>query len=220
MVEEVKNDLHNVNIGRDYIGGNQIVIHASHSEEKEKLEEKDTAKDRTIFLSYNWHDGEIANKIDSHLSNLPNITVKRDIRDIGAWKSISEFMKSIRQQDYAVFIVSDDYLKSKNCMFEVMEMMKEKEYQDKIFPAVVERRIYNPIERANYIKYWEKECKNLVEMIKGLDPANASELSEDLKKYKSIAASMGEFLKIVADRNNPDIQEVEIQIEKAIQNSR
>ena len=104
-------------------------------------------------------------------------------------------------------------------MFEVMEMMKEKEYQDKIFPAVVERRIYNPIERANYIKYWEKECKNLVEMIKGLDTANASELSEDLKKYKSIAASMGEFLKIVADRNNPDIQEVEIQIEKAIQNN-
>lgn len=220
MVEEVKNDLNNVNIGRDYIGGNQIVIHASHSEGKEKLEEKGTPKDRTIFLSYNWHDGEIANKIDSHLSNLPNITVRRDIRDIGAWKSISEFMKSIRQQDYAVFIVSDSYLKSKNCMFEVMEMMKEKEYQDKIFPAVVERGIYDPIKRANYIKYWEKECKNLVEMIKGLDPANASELSEDLKKYKSIAASMGEFLKIVADRNNPDIQEVEIQIEKAIQNNR
>ena len=47
MVEEVKNDLHNVNIGRDYIGGNQIVIHASHSEGKEKLEEK-----TCIYLSF------------------------------------------------------------------------------------------------------------------------------------------------------------------------
>ncbi len=27
---------------------------------------------------------------------------------------------------------------------------------------------------------------------------------------------MGEFLSMVADKNNPDIQEVEIQIEKAI----
>ena len=81
--------------------------------------------DKTIFLSYNWHDGEIADRIDKYLSGRPEITVKRDVRDIGAWKSIREFMESIRNQDYAVLIVSDSYLKSKNCMFEVMEIMKE-----------------------------------------------------------------------------------------------
>lgn len=218
MTQKIKNDLNHVTIGGSYVGGNHVVMNSSHSEEKEKSKEKDNLKDRTIFLSYNWHDGEIANKIDCHLSNLPDITVKRDIRDIGAWKSIREFMKSIRQQDYAIFIVSDCYLKSKNCMFEVLEMMKEQEYKERIFPAVVEQGIYDPIVRANYIKYWEQEYKNLEDTIKEIDLANATELSEDLKRYKNIATSMGEFLKIVADMNNPNIQEVEIQIEKAIQN--
>lgn len=216
MTQKIKNDLNHVTIGGNYVGGNHVVMNSSHSEEKSK--EQDNLKDKTIFLSYNWHDGEIANKIDCHLSNLPDITVKRDIRDIGAWKSIREFMKSIRQQDYAIFIVSDYYLKSKNCMFEVLEMMKEQEYKERIFPAVVEQGIYDPIVRANYIKYWDQEYKNLEDTIKEIDLANVTELSEDLKRYKNIATSMGEFLKIVADMNNPNIQEVEIQIEKAIQN--
>ncbi len=222
MAEEIKNELNNVQIGGSYVGGSQthgnnIVINHYYSGGKENSKETDDPKDRTIFLSYNWHDGEIADKIDRHLSSLPDITVKRDIRDVGAWKSIREFMKSIRQQDYAVLIVSDFYLKSQNCMFEVLEMMKEQEYQDRIFPAVVEQGIYDPHVRAEYIKYWEQESKNLEATIKGIDLANATELSADLKRYKNITSSIGEFLKIVADMNNPNIQQVEIQIEKAIQ---
>ena len=42
------------------------------------------------------------------------------------------------------------------------------------------------------------------------------ELAEDLRRYKSIALSIGEFMSMVADRNNPDIKDVEVQIEKAI----
>ena len=65
-------------------------------------------------------------------------------------------MKGIRQQDYAVLIVSDLYLKSKNCMFEVTEIMKEQEYVDRIFPGVVEHGIYNPLKRVEYIEYWHR----------------------------------------------------------------
>lgn len=173
---------------------------------------------KTIFLSYNWHDGEIADRIDKYLSGLSNITVKRDIRNIGTWKSIREFMKSIRNQDYVVLIISDYYLKSKNCMFEVTEVMKEQAYGERIFPAVVECGIYDPLIRAEYISYWQQECDKLEAAIRGLEPANATELTVELKRYKSIASSIGEFLGMVAERNNPDIQEVEVQIERAILN--
>lgn len=172
--------------------------------------------DKTIFLSYNWHDGETADRIGKHLSGLPGVIVKRDVRDIGPWKSIREFMEGIRQQDYAVLVVSDSYLRSKNCMFEVTEMMKEREYADRIFPAIVETGIYDPLVRAEYISYWQQEYSKLEATVKGLDPANAVELAADLKRYKNIASSIGEFLSIVTDRNNPDIREVEVQIEKAL----
>ena len=113
---------------------------------------------KTIFLSYNWHDGEIADRIDKYLSGLSN------------------------------------------CMFEVTEIMKEQEYKDRIFPAVVEHGIYDPLIRAKYIKYWQEECNKLEAAIKGLDLANVTELTADLKYYKSIASSMGEFLSIVVDK--------------------
>lgn len=214
MGQKVKNELNNVSIGGSYIGGNNVVNnYYGYQVERETEESKG---DKTIFLSYNWHDGEIADRIDKHLSGLPGLTVKRDVRDIGSWKSIREFMEGIRQQDYAVLIVSDSYLKSKNCMFEVTEMMKEQEYADRIFPAVAETSIYDPLVRTEYIRYWQQECDKLEAAVKGLDPANAVELAADLKRYKNIASCVGEFLSIVADKNNPNIQDVEVQIEKAV----
>lgn len=214
MGQKVKNVLKGVSVGGNYIGGNSIVNY--YYGHQTAMEKEGSRSDKTIFLSYNWHDGETADRIDKYLSGLPGVTVKRDVRDIGPWKSIREFMEGIRQQDYAVLVVSDSYLKSKNCMFEVTEIMKERKYADRIFLAVVETGIYDPLLRAGYIRYWQQECDKLETVVKGLESANAVELAADLKRYKNIASSVGEFLSIVADRNNPDIQEVEIQIEKAV----
>ena len=213
MGQQIMNDLKNVTIGGSYTGGNNTQNNYYTHQTQRDVQQ---GNDKTIFLSYNWHDGETADRIDRHLSGLPGVTVKRDVRDIGPWESIRKFMEGIRQQDYAVLIVSDSYLKSKNCMFEVTEMMKEREYADRLFPAVVEKGIYDPLVRAGYISYWQQECDKLEAAVRGLDPANAVELAVDLKRYKNIASSVGEFLSIVTDRNNPDIQEVEIQIEKAV----
>ena len=213
MGQQIINGLKNVTIGGSYTGGNNTQNNYYTHQTQRDVQQ---GNDKTIFLSYNWHDGETADRIDRHLSGLPGVTVKRDVRDIGPWESIRKFMEGIRQQDYVVLIVSDSYLKSKNCMFEVMEMMKEREYADRSFPAVVGKGIYDPLVRAGYISYWQQECDKLEAAVRGLDPANAVELAADLKRYKNIASSVGEFLSIVADRNNPDIQDVEVQIEKAV----
>ena len=214
MGQKIVNNLKNTITEGNYTGGNSTVNIYYNNQQKEDT--KKSNGNKTIFLSYNWHDKEIADKIDKHLSGLPGITVKRDIRDIGPWKSIRKFMEGIRQQDYAVLIISGLYLKSKNCMFEVMEIMKEQQYRERIFPAVVEYGIYDPLTRAEYIKYWQHECDKLEASLKGLEPEYISGLAADLRQYKSIASSIGEFLNMVADMNNPDIQEVELQIEKAI----
>ena len=214
MGQKIVNNLENTITEGNYTGGNSTVNIYYNNQQKEDT--KKSNGNKTIFLSYNWHDKEIADKIDKHLSGLTGITVKRDIRDIGSWKSIRKFMEGIRQQDYAVLIISGLYLKSKNCMFEVMEIMKEQQYRERIFPAVVEYGIYDPLTRAEYIKYWQHECDKLEASLKGLEPEYISGLAADLRQYKSIASSIGEFLNMVADMNNPDIQEVELQIEKAI----
>lgn len=158
-----------------------------------------------LFLSYSWNDSELANTIDNELSSW-GVNIKRDVRDIGTWTSIKEFMSSIRNQDYAVIIISKSYLKSPNCMFEVMEIFKDTQYKDKILSIVTsDADIYNPISRANYIKYWEEETKKLEEAIKPLKLENTAELTMELRKYKSIEMTIAAFLDLISDKNNPRV---------------
>ncbi len=158
-----------------------------------------------LFLSYSSNDLELADRIDYELTN-QGVDVKRDIRDIGAWRSIKEFMSLIREQDYAVMVISKSYLKSPNCMYEVLEIFKDAQYKDKILSVVTsDADIYNPISRANYIKYWEEETKKLEETIKTLKLENISELTIDLRKYKLIETTIASFLDLIADKNNPKV---------------
>ena len=158
-----------------------------------------------FFLSYSWKDSDLADRFDKQLSAL-GFKVKRDIRDIGAWKSIREFMSSIREQDYVVIIISPHYLKSPNCMFEVMEVLKDSNYKDKIFSIVTEDAdIYSPKSKAKYISYWEKETEELENAIKSLRIKNTIELAKELRRYKATEITIATFLDYLSDINNPQI---------------
>ena len=168
-----------------------------------------------MFVSYCQKDRIYADYMDLYFKD-KNIIIHRDIRDISNWKSIKEYMNKIRDVDYAVLVITDSYLKSFNCMYEVLEVMKENNYKDKIFPVVVEHSIYSPNGKVPYIKYWEKEYKQLENQLKTVGMANHGPLQEDLKKLENIAASMSEFLGLVSDMNNPDISDVNLAIESKL----
>lgn len=170
---------------------------------------------KTVFLSYCWADDAKTNEIESLLSE-KGIIVKRDIRDIGDWHSIHEFMDSIRNQDYYVMIISDNYLKSANCMYEMLEALKEAEWKDKIIPVVIEKKIYDEINRISYIQYWEEESAKLEKAMEKISMTNRAEATNTLKKYKQISMGMGEFLCVVSDMNNPSIENITEHIMKRI----
>lgn len=169
-----------------------------------------------MFVSYCQKDGVYADNIDLYFKG-KDIIIHRDIRDISHWKSIREYMQSIRDMDYAVLIITDNYLKSFNCMFEVLEVMKERNYQDKIFPVVVEKSIYNPSGRIKYIAHWQAEFKKLKdEMNKIEDVINAGSIIDDLKRTQNITFNIDEFLGKVADMNNPSGPDINISIENKL----
>jgi len=173
---------------------------------------------KTVFLSYCWADDYIAAEIESSLSE-KGVVVKRDIRDIGDWHSIHEFMDSIRNQDYYVMIISDNYLKSANCMYEMLEGLKEAKWKEKIIPVVIEKKIYDEINRIAYIQYWEEESAKLEKAMETISMTNRAEATNTLKKYKRISMGMGEFLHVVADMNNPNVIDVAEHIYERIKNS-
>lgn len=167
-----------------------------------------------IFLSYCWADSNEANKIYDFFKCKQDIELHRDTIDIKKWGSIKEYMQSVENMDYIILLISDSYLKSVNCMYEVLEVMRDRNYRNKIFPAVIYADIYNPITRAKYVKYWQDEFNELEQTLKELNTQNLGKLHEDLKQRQDISSNIADFLDVVSDMNNPNIEDVCLRIEE------
>lgn len=170
-----------------------------------------------IFISYCWNDDEIVNKIDNYFKT-KKIILQRDKREINSWESIKSFMKRIRKSSYAILVISDNYLKSLNCMYEVLEVMKDEGYRSRILTVVLDSaKIYNSQGKINYIEYWNEEYKKLNgEISKIGDYESTIVLSEELRKINEIKNNVGEFIKIVSDMNNPNMDNIYEEISKKL----
>ncbi|HKR06707.1 MAG TPA: TIR domain-containing protein [Bacteroidia bacterium] len=121
----------------------------------------ETIKEQKIFLSYSWKNKEIVNELDADFINL-GITFTRDVRDAQYRTSLKEFMSKINDSDYVVMLISDEYLRSENCMHEVTELLNTQEFEKRILPLVHENasNIFDNKTRGIYYDYWKQKCQD------------------------------------------------------------
>lgn len=173
----------------------------------------------TVFVSYNEKSGgEFVDGLSAEVGKAAQIVRYTNLE---AWQSFKQFMNSIRQQDFAVLIITDAYLKSYACLYEVMELMKDTGWTEKTMFVVFDdaRNAFNATGRASYIGFWVEKCNELEAEIKRLPAASTSELSAELKKSELIRNEIGAFLSIVGDSNNPPMYLAISKIVERIHNS-
>ena len=121
-----------------------------------------------IFVSYSHADVNMARRVEQDLSPLP-LDIVRDERSAGYTEDLESYMKLIRKTDYTLILVSDAFLRSTPCMFEISEFLKDEDYQERILPVVIQdyeidgdaRKgaiIYGDQDIAHYIRYWETKA--------------------------------------------------------------
>lgn len=155
-----------------------------------------------IFLSYNWNNKTEADYIEKNLSSI-GISIKRDLKDIKYKDDLREFMQQIRESDFAIILISVDYLKSPNCLYELSQLFKDKDFDRKILPIICdETKIYGIKEKVSIIKYWSDKCIETEELIKGLEATNSLNILKELKIYKDIYSSIDEFIDNITKRLN------------------
>ncbi|HEY5534594.1 MAG TPA: tetratricopeptide repeat protein [Ignavibacteria bacterium] len=164
--------------------------------------------DKTIFFSYSFKDKKVVDDIDKDFQGFPGINIKRCVRDLEYTDSIKEFMKKVRDTDFVFIVISDAFIKSTNCMYEITELFKEENFKERILPIVpyesgdVRRaKIFTPDDRAEYIIHWNKRRDDLDKKIKDIPRESTPKLDDDLKKYREISNIVGEFIDTVADMN-------------------
>lgn len=156
---------------------------------------------QTLFISYSWGDSKIADQIDIAFQPT-GLFIKRDVREIEYKGNIKEYMEQIRKTDYSLLIISDSFLKSANCMYEVLEFIKDINYKDKILPIIVDgTKIFKADDRLEYIKYWGQKHSELNEKLKEVNTTDTLELYKDLKHIENIRSSIDEFMGYLAGIN-------------------
>lgn len=180
-----------------------------------------------LFLSYCQRDSAIADLVDSAISQRLSrfVTVARDIRDVKYRESFRKFMESIGQRDFVVMIVSDHYLKSRNCLYEVVEVMRNRDYAEKLLFIVlsdadgryygdeavanVGAKVYDHRGHASYILHWQKRYDAQKRQIDEIDnPVFSIEQARELKVINRIQLDLPEFLDFLFDRNGIALSEL------------
>lgn len=168
---------------------------------------------KRLFLSYSHYDKCIADIIDEKLKELAKgrISITRDVRTMGYKDNIEKFMQTIEQHDFAITIISDRYLKSRGCMYEISELMRSRKYFDKLLFVVlsesdikhydnsveesdVKADIYS-MSRFNYIKYWESEKEKIDRLDTEItDIALKQGIVDEAKQVAVISHNIAEFI--------------------------
>ncbi len=181
---------------------------------------------KNIFLSYCQKDTDIANYLEEKL--LPAIegkaTISRDIRDVEYHESFKRFMNSIEKHDYVITLISDRYLKSRNCMYEMLEVVKDSNFSKRLVFIVIsekdrslyraeqespiEARVYTASGQAEYSKYWTAEKLKLEREIEEIgNPIYAISLITEVKILEKILLDLSDFLEFIRDNKGLSISE-------------
>lgn len=164
-----------------------------------------------VYISYAWggESERIVNELDADLQT-KGILVIRDKRDLGFKGMIRDFMQQIGQGHAVIIVISDKYLKSPNCMYELVEIARNKDFYDRVFPIVLgDADIYNPVSRIKYIKYWEDKLKELDEAIRLVSAANLQGMREEIDSYDEIRDNVSNLTFFLKDMNTltPEMHE-------------
>ena len=180
----------------------------------------------TIFLSYCQKDSDIADLIDEKLGEeiKGKATISRDIRDVEYHESFKRFMQSIEQHDYVITIISDNYFKSRNCMYEVLEVVKDSQFSNKLIYIVLRDEdvkyykvtvndsigadIYSTGGQTAYSVFWKRKEDELQAQINELvDPTYAITQIKEKKIVQKILLDLPEFMEFVRDSKGLSLTE-------------
>jgi hypothetical protein len=148
-----------------------------------------------VFLSYSHSDADLADQIESAVKPHLFVELSRYTNDVPYKADFIQFMNTLAEHDKVIMIISDSYMKSRACMYEVGILLGCYDYQDKIEFVVlndhdkkhyrqpptnsIAAKIYDEHDINQYVIYWESKVKQLEADIKKIRDVNARKRSLD-----------------------------------------
>ena len=158
---------------------------------------------KEIFVSYAWggKSEQLVNAIDQAFQK-NGVTITRDKRDMGYRGHIREFMERLGRGKSIIVVLSDKYLRSKHCMFELIQIAQNQKFNDRVFPVILsDANIYDAVKRLDYVKYWESKIHELDTAMKSVNAANLQGFREEIDLFDSIRVHIAKLTDTLQDMN-------------------
>lgn len=163
-----------------------------------------------IFISYAWKDtkteqGRQREKlVDAVCETLAaqKYKIVRDKATLTIGNSIRQFMQRIGNGNYIIIVISDKYLRSEYCMFEAVEIIELKGYEQNIFPVVLpDADIYSNDGQFKYINYWREKGQKIRKMVENtLNVEDDFAMTKVAEKIMEIADKIDDFIYFISDK--------------------
>ena len=160
-----------------------------------------------VFISFNHKSRDFVDSLERKLSKVAEVIRYEDA--VPAWGSFVQFMDTLKDQDFAVLVVSDAYLKSYACLYEVLQAMKNPDWKQRVLIALMpDARPYLDEERIRYIRYWKDQYEEISQKLEEVPREASPGLWEKRDRIQKIAESIDILLAFIADANCPPIYDV------------
>ena len=140
-----------------------------------------------------------------HTRNIPFSIDKYDIlyRD-----NIQRYEEEIGVSNIVIMFVIPEYLKSLDCMYEMTQLFKNGNVENRVFPIVDMGDIPRNGDGLSQIKnYWNDKKNRKAEQIKN-EPGNSSYMIKEISKIDDILKTMDEFWEYIVHTNTGDYTEM------------
>jgi hypothetical protein len=158
----------------------------------------------SIYISYAWNakSEEIVDAIQSEFQKR-GVRIVRDKKDLAYKGKIRDFMDQIGQGNYVILVISNKYLRSENCMYELLQIFKNQNFYERIFPVVLDEvKIARSTDRIELMKFWENEVAGLDKKVRELkELSNIQGVSDDINLYREIRDNIANLTQILKDIN-------------------
>jgi internalin A len=169
-------------------------------------------KPSEVFISYAWGDetpegksrAQVVDELCTALENDRFLVVRdRDAMQFG--DRISAFMRRLTEADHVVAVISDKYLRSPYCMYEIYGLwQRSREDADLLAEILVpivlpEVKIEKPRDRAPYMRYWREQKEELDGLFNEFGPDLDPETLRELRLVRRFAQDVDGILRFLQD---------------------
>lgn len=153
-----------------------------------------------VYISYNWQSGELIAK--QLCSSLDKATIKYaiDKEDCLYRKNIREFENQLGSADMIISVITDEYLKSSQCMRELALIYKKGMMDKRLFP-IVNLANRDVTAFAQYRQYWIDELKKYDTI--GNSPGNDGPILEVKQDINLIINEFSNIWEYIKNMNSP-----------------